>query len=140
MIIPEISKDQLEIITELATRFLIMGKSSLFIVPLGGEDMDTETITRLAKKGQMAEELKNLEILIEVTNEDSFSSVVKQLKEQKKRTVKIYVISPVGLAIFTAVSDMWDDEDKKKYTERLEKYERDKEEYQKQLSLEVIKK
>lgn len=126
MEIKAITEDQLGIIGTLAARLLIQGKSSLFIVPEPSEDMDTETRNRLTEKSRMAEELKELELLTEVTEQPDFAKIIQQLKEEKKRSVKIYTIAEKGLAIVMAQSDQWDDDKKKAYTEKTEQWERDK--------------
>lgn len=117
---PAINQDELDTILSLASRFIVLGKSTLYMVPSYLSDDDPETRGRLIQKSIMADHLTELGLFTDVTNTEETAQFRKAMAEAKKREIKIYLLSPMGLAFGKTISDQWDDEDKANYTKRLE--------------------
>src|SRR6201999_1991659 len=115
MEIPTISEDELSIILNLAMRFVVMGKSTLFMVSDYNLDDNAHQRAVLLKRAGQAENLEKMGLLMNVTDKEDFAELRDALKTKKKRNVQIYLVSPYGLAMYNSHDDKWTNEQKEEY-------------------------
>lgn len=126
MDIPDISAEELNIIMNLSVRYVVMGKSTLFMVPVYNIEDNAEARARLLERTAHAQHLAEVGLLTDVSNEPGFLEARKAVLEKKKRDAKFYIVSELGLAMYHSEDDKWDDEQKKEYTNKLIQRERDR--------------
>ena len=119
MEIATISEDELKIILNLSMRFMSMGKSTLFMVPEYNMADNAHQRALLLEKAGHANNLEKMELLINVSDSTDFAELCTQLKTKMKRNVKLYLVSPFGLALYKSHDDKWSDEQKEEYTNCL---------------------
>ena len=114
-----ISETELKIILNLATRFVVMGKSSLLMVPDFNGDDNAHQRAVLLEKAAQVENLEKMRLLTDVTDKEDFAELIREIEVKTKREIKLYVISTLGLAMYQSEDDKWSAEQKEEYTGKL---------------------